>query len=263
VNSRQLNEIETWFDSFVAGFRAESPAEQRNYDLKVDHTYQVRVIMERLAASLELRPEERALAVAIAISHDVGRFPQYRQYGTFNDATSTNHAALAVQTLREEGILDVLDAHERSIVLQAVALHNVFILPEDLNPDLRRFAMLIRDADKLDIWRVLIEYCTSPPEERASAVTWELPDTGACSIAALEEVMAGRMVNRSFLKTADDFKLLQLSWVFDLNFEESFNIVAERGYMTTLAGLLPCQPGCSEAVAVVRDHVKSRVNRAT
>src|SRR6185369_2525404 len=179
--------------------------------------------------------EERALAVAIAICHDVGRFPQYRQYGTFNDATSTNHAALAVQTLKEEGILEGLEDHERCLLLQAVALHNVFILPEDLDSDLRRFAMLIRDADKLDIWRVLIEYCTSPPEERASAVIWELPDTGGCSESALEEVVAGRMLNRSFLKTADDFKLLQLSWVFDLNFDESFSIVTERGYITTLA----------------------------
>jgi len=262
VNDHQLNEIEAWFDRFVATFHVESPVEQRNYDLKIDHTCRVRVIMDRLAASLDLRTEDRALASAIAICHDVGRFPQYRQFGTFNDATSTNHAALAVQTLKEEGILDGLGENRRSLLLQAVALHNAFILPEDIDPVVRRFAMLIRDADKLDIWRVLIEYCTSPPEERASAVTWELPDTGGCSNPALEEVIAGRMLNRSFLKTADDFKLLQLSWVFDLNFDESFNILVERGYITSLAGLLPCQPGCSEAVSVVHDHVRSRASRA-
>lgn len=262
MTDHQLKEIEAWFDRFVATYRVESPAEQRNYDLKVDHTWRVRDVMERLVASLGLRPGERALAVAIAVCHDVGRFPQYRQYGTFNDATSTNHAALAVQTLKEEGILDGLEDFERGMLLKAAALHNVFTLPEDLDPDLRRFAMLIRDADKLDIWRVLIEYCTTPPDERASAVIWELPDTGGCSEPALEEVMSGRMLNRSFLKTADDFKLLQLSWVFDLNFDESFNIVAERGYVTTLASLLPCQPGCSEAVAVVLDYVRSRVSRA-
>jgi hypothetical protein len=261
VKDHQLNEIELWFNRFVATFIGGAPAEQRNYDLKIDHTCRVLTIMKRLAASQDLRTEERALASAIAICHDVGRFPQYRQYGTFNDATSTNHAALAVQTLKEEGILDGLEDDQRSVLLQAVALHNVFILPGDLDPVVRRFAMLIRDADKLDIWRVLIEYCTSPPEERASAVTWELPDTGACSIPALEEVMAGRMLNRSFLKTADDFKLLQLSWVFDLNYDESFNILVERGYITTLADLLPCQPGCSEAGAVVHDYVRSRVSR--
>jgi hypothetical protein len=262
MNNHQLNEIETWFERFIATFRAETPILQRNYDLKIDHTGRVRGMMERLAASLELAPEEQSLAAAIAICHDVGRFPQYRDYGTFNDSTSTNHAALGVRTLKAEGILDCLVAEQRNILLQAVSLHNAFLLPVNLPPVVRRFAMLIRDADKLDIWRVLIEYCTSPPEERASAVIWELPDTGACSRPALDEVAAGRMLNRSFLKSADDFKLLQLSWVFDLNFDESFNILFERGYITILADLLPSQPGCNKAVAVVTDYVRSRASRA-
>ena len=255
---QQLNELTDWFHGFVATFRAQSSAEQRNYDLKIEHTVRVREIMERLAASLDLPPEDRMLAAAIAVCHDIGRFPQYRDYGTFNDASSTNHAALSVQTLKSEGVLDALGHERRSLLLQAVALHNAFTLPEDLHPAARRFTLLIRDADKLDIWRVMIEYCTAPPEERASAVIWELPDTGACSERALEEVTAGRMLNRSLLVTADDFKLLQLSWVFDLNFAESFSLVAERGYLETLAGLLPRQSGCREAVAAVHDFVRSR-----
>lgn len=259
MNEHQLHEIATWFDGFVATFKADLPGEQRNYDLKVDHTDRVRGVMERLAASLGLPPEERALASAIAICHDIGRFPQYRDYGTFNDASSVNHAALAVQTLRSDGIIRILDDDDRYVLLQAVALHNAFMLPENLGPRIHRFVLLIRDADKLDIWRVLIEYFRSPPGERASAVLWELPETGACSVCALEELIAGRMLNRSLLATADDFKLLQLSWVFDLNFDESFAIVEERGYIDTLAGLLPHQPGSREAVEVVRDHVRSRL----
>ncbi len=259
MKEQQLNEIAAWFDRFVATFRAETSAAQRNYALKIEHTFLVRDNMERLTASLDLLPEDRALGAAIAICHDVGRFPQFRDYGTFNDAMSTNHATLALQTLKRERVLDLLAAERRNLLLQAVALHNVFLLPEDLEPVVRRFALLIRDADKLDIWRVLIEYCTLEPEERASAVTWELPETGACSPRALEEVAAGRMVNRALLSTADDFKLLQLSWAFDLNFAESFRILSARGYIETLAGLLPCQPGCREAVDMVRSYVKSRL----
>jgi len=259
MNEHQLHEIATWFDCFVATFKTDIPGEQRNYDLKVEHTDRVRGVMERLAASLDLPPEDRALASAIAICHDIGRFPQYREYRTFNDASSVNHAALAVQTLKAEGILRILDDADRTVLLQAVALHNAFLLPENLDPRVRRFVLLIRDADKLDIWRVLIEYFRSEPGERASAVIWELPDTGACSVRALEEVIAGRMLNRSLLATADDFKLLQLSWAFDLNFDESFTILSERGYIDILSGLLPRQPGCREAVAVVTDYVQSRL----
>jgi hypothetical protein len=258
MQTSQLAEMTAWFDAFVASFHGETPEAQRNYDLKIDHTRLVRANMERLATTQLPAAEDRVLAAAIAICHDVGRFPQYRDYGTFNDSTSTNHAALAVQTLSNERILDGLDVGRRQTLLQAVALHNVLSLPENLDPASHRFALLIRDADKLDIWRVLIEYYSAGPGERASAVTWELPDTGACSPAALAEVIAGRVLNRSLLATADDFKLLQLSWVFDLNFDESFRMLAERGYFDILAGLLPCQPGCREAVAAVDRHVRSR-----
>ena len=193
----QLSRIAAWFDSFVATFQAPSPAEQRNYDLKIEHTTLVRRVMERLTCSLSLSADERALAAIIAVCHDVGRFPQYKQYGTFNDATSVNHASLSLQTLQEEGILAALAEEPRRLILQAIALHNVFSLPDNLDPSPGRFAMLIRDADKLDIWRVLIEYCTAAPQERASAVVWELPDTGFCSDAAIKEVVAGRMTNDS------------------------------------------------------------------
>jgi len=258
LNVSRLNQVAVWFDSFVAGFATTDLEAQRNYDLKIEHTCRVRAIMERLAASLDLSEDERSLAAIIAICHDVGRFPQYRQYGTFNDAVSVNHAALAVKTLKDEGVLDAFDAESRNLILQAVALHNVFILPGNLDPYVCRFAMLIRDADKVDIWRVLIEYCSASSSERASAVVWELPDTGLCSDSAINEVIAGRMINRSLLATVDDFKLLQLSWAYDLNFKESFKLLSECGYIETLAALLPDQPGCKEAVSAVRKYIEIR-----
>lgn len=261
MNDYHLKQTADWFNRFVASFTAPSPEEQRNYDLKIEHTVRVRAIIEQLIASLNLSSDERALASIIAICHDVGRFPQYRDYGTFNDATSVNHAALAVKTLKEDGILEGLDEKSQTLILQAIALHNVFTLPGNLAPDVLRFAMLIRDADKLDIWRVLIEYCSTVPSERASAVVWELPDTGFCSDSAINEVIAGRMINRSLLATVDDFKLLQLSWAYDLNFSESFEIMTERGYIETLAALLPDQPGCKEAVAAVRDFIQKKAEK--
>jgi hypothetical protein len=259
MTKEQLRKISDWFESFVATFRDKTFAEQRNYELKIMHTRQVRALSERLAASLDLTPEEQSLAAAIAICHDVGRFPQYQCYGTFNDAASTNHATLALQTLKTAGVLGPVAAEEQRVLLAAVALHNVFILPTELDPLVRPFAMLIRDADKLDIWRVMIENCIAAPENRASAVFLELPETGLCSPQALQQVIAGRMPNRELLATVDDIKLLQLSWAYDLNFVESFRIMNERGHLESLANLLPEQPGCDEAVVAVRAFVRARV----
>ena len=258
MESATLAAINGWFTRFVGGFTGESAADQRNYDLKVEHTQRVCTIMRRIAAAEGLSPAAMRLAEAVAICHDVGRFPQYQRYRTFNDATSVNHGALAVHTLKEQKILDGMLRAERELLLHAVALHNVFSLPSGLSPELELLTKLIRDADKLDIWRVLIEYCTAPAEQQATAVVWELPTTGECSLAVIGEITAGRMVDRALLRTADDFKLLQLSWVFDLNFRESIAILEEADYIEILAGLLPDQPACQRAVEVVRKYVANR-----
>ena len=41
------------------------------------------------------------IAEAVALLHDVGRFEQYKRYGTFNDRKSVNHAALGVEIMKK------------------------------------------------------------------------------------------------------------------------------------------------------------------
>lgn len=67
------------------------------------------------------------------------------------------------------------------------------------------------------------------------------------------------MIERNLLATADDFKLLQISWAYDLNYPESFAILAQRGYLEALAAFLPDQPGCRDAVNAVQAFVKTRL----
>jgi len=75
LNAYKLDQVVIWFNQFVSSFATSSPDEQRNYDLKIEHTSRVLAIIERLAAPLNLSAYERSLASIIAICHDVGRFP--------------------------------------------------------------------------------------------------------------------------------------------------------------------------------------------
>ena len=54
--------------------------------LKIDHTYRVAELCERIAKAEQM-------------VHDVGRFEQLRRYGTFSDADSIDHAALGADIL--------------------------------------------------------------------------------------------------------------------------------------------------------------------
>jgi hypothetical protein len=60
------------------------------------------------------------------------------------------------------------------------------------------------------------------------------------------------MVNLADVRTLNDFKLLQISWVYDLNFTESFRMIEERNYLEKLAAALPSGPRIRSALDSVR-----------
>ena len=53
---------------------------------------------------------------------------------------------------------------------------------------------------------------------------------------------------------ANDFKLLLISWAFDLNFKASFRMIRKQGYLQALAATLPDMPETRRAVMVAVSH---------
>ncbi|HEY6837917.1 MAG TPA: HD domain-containing protein [Geobacteraceae bacterium] len=252
MTEKDFNSIRDWFTSYSRSFHTGTAEHDRNIALKEEHTARVCAIMELLAQSLHLTDNDRLLAATIALLHDVGRFEQYRRYGTFKDSASVNHAALGARIAGESDALAALSEEERELVVRSVALHNVFRVPPIADERLFLFVRLIRDADKLDIWRVFIDYYGQPEEERASAVSLGFADLPVCTPEVLEAVRHGRIANLASVRNLNDFKLLQLSWVYDLNFAPSFKLLQERGYLSRLAETLPATAEVRAAVEAAR-----------
>lgn len=261
MNKDDVQQLKIWFANYCRKFISDNPEDQRNITLKEEHTHNVCANILRIAGDEGVSEDLLALAEVIALFHDVGRFRQYQQYKTFKDSESINHAALGAQVLRESGVLNPFPQREQDIIIQSVRFHNVFTLPEKLSEEYHYYLHLIRDADKLDIWRVFIEFYGLPEEERASAVGLGFPDIPECSPDVLAFLNKGEMINLSLLKTLNDFKLLQLSWVYDLNFTSSFEMIAERDYIGRLAATLPEDDRAGRAVNVVREFVERRLQR--
>ncbi|HET7318046.1 MAG TPA: HD domain-containing protein [Nitrospirota bacterium] len=259
MNQENLIALKDWFAGYAASFSTPAAEEQRNIAIKRDHTYEVCGNALRIARDLGLSEGEALLAEAVALLHDVGRFSQYRQYRTFDDSVSVNHAALGVKVLLETKALEGLPQHDRDLIVRAITLHNVFSLPEGLDETTLLFARLIRDADKLDVMRVVLEFFGQKEESRADAVGLGLPDEPGYSPVVVASLARREMAKKSDLTTLNDFKLLQLAWLYDLNFASSLRMVLERGYIDRLAGLLPDTDEIRRAVAVVRAAVDERL----
>ncbi|GFO70799.1 HD family phosphohydrolase [Geomonas limicola] len=252
-----LASLTAWFGSYCRSFRGSDLEAQRNFDLKELHTRNVCEAARLIAAGGDER--RQMLAQVAGLCHDLGRFPQYREYRTFLDSQSVNHAHLSAQILKQSSLLDFLPKEERDSVYFAVRLHNVFQLPAGLPPATEDLLRLVRDADKLDIWRVFIDYFFAPEGERASAAGLGFPDLPSCSPEVLEAVEAGRMVELATLKSLNDFKLLQLSWVYDINFVTTHKLIKERSLIQQLAATLPDDAVVQGIVTRVHDYLEDRL----
>jgi len=144
------------------------------------------------------------------------------------------------------------------LIINTVRFHNAFEVPAFEDQQNVLFLKLVRDADKLDIWRIFSEYFRSPEDQQASAVGLGLPDLPDYSKTVLTCLYEKKLAALSGLKTLNDFKLMQLSWVYDLNFRHSFRLLAERDHVRQISATLPLTEEIAGALSSIKKFVKER-----
>jgi hypothetical protein len=156
--------------------------------------------------------------------------------------------------LAAAAVLDDLPADEKKAIIDAVRFHNASALPRNRPPESMVFIKLIRDADKLDIWKVFADfYRYDQRPERA--IVQNLPDGPGWSDAIVGAIVEKRPADFQDMKTLNDFKLLQLGWVFDLNFTETYVQARKRGDLAAIADLLPDDRAVHHAISCVMDQL--------
>ena len=195
-------------------------------ELKVVHTLRVAEVMDRITAGLDLPDETRYLAALCAVFHDIGRFEQVTRYGTYNDRRSVNHAVLSCEVLRENGFLEHLPGKQQEMVLTAIENHNKLTIDEGLDEDTMLLAKLIRDADKVDIFRVFAE------EEMVDTMgeMIEMVEQETVTDEVFEHFMAHECVPKDIRRTGLDIWVGFLAFFYDMNFPQSMKIALEEGY---------------------------------
>ena len=218
--------------------------------LKVEHTFKVFEHARRIIASLgdSIPAELGRASVLAALYHDCGRFPQFKEYRTFLDAKSVNHAVLSFQTMRDRAFLREEDPRVRALAQCAVLLHNRHKLSPMLDRDARFVTDVVRDADKLDILRIMVSYLTSALPERDAVLLHVKDEPESWSPHIAEDVLAGRISNYSDLRFVNDFRMLLGMWMSELRFAETKRALAEGGLMDVVLSQLPKDEALRPAV---------------
>ncbi len=235
----ELEKYKRFFKDFSDKFHTDNEEVNRNIDLKYNHTIRVCKNIIEISKSIRLNKCDINLAEIIALFHDIGRFEQLKIYNTFNDKLSIDHSKLSVDILKRENILKNFNPVDSEMVYTAIFLHNKRDLPESLDNRTEMFSKLIRDADKLDILKVLTEYYSETKVIKNQALELNLPEDGDCSNEVLNDIFNEHSVNFENVKNINDYKLGQISWIFDVNFDYTLKKINEYGYMDVLFSVLP------------------------
>ncbi|MBP8604436.1 MAG: HD domain-containing protein [Phycisphaerae bacterium] len=260
MEKMQLEEYKRWFTEFVAGYYADGDGFlNQNINLKECHTHRVCKEMRELAAALEMSCSDSFLAEAIALFHDLGRFPQFKRYRTYKDTVSENHCLLSLNVLSAHCLLNNLPAEERAIIKKAVEFHGALKLPL-LDDRTLHFARMIRDTDKLDIYNLLVQnyrILTETPDQ----FKWELefPDSPECNSQIVEALLNNSLIDYRQIRTLTDAKLLQLGWVFDVYFDYTLQQIRDRGYLKALIRFLPNTNSTNTVIKHIETYVETRL----
>lgn len=253
MQKEDLNFFRKWFLDYVAQFSSPDSFIQDNIELKIGHTERVCENILLLAKAENIGEEGCRLAETIALFHDLGRFEQFVKYKTFKDSESENHALLGVKILKRTGIFSRLPINEKELILKAVEYHNLMEIPGSVKSSkkLLFYSKLIRDADKLDILRLICEDYKEKEKGRNPALDFDLPDTSGCSESIVTDILNNRMAKIEDVINQNDVKLLRLSWIFDINFPTTFSILKEHKYLNTIMSSI----SATEKMHIIEKHL--------
>ncbi|WP_297092554.1 HD domain-containing protein [uncultured Draconibacterium sp.] len=254
----RVNLAREQFDSYVEAIEGFDEQQLQNIEIKRNHSYRVADLAVMLASKLGLNETEVYLSFLIGLYHDIGRFKQLKDYNTFSDAKSVDHAAFGIDVLKNGNFFNDLDEDQVNLIYLAIQQHNKLGLPKQLSDKQRLLAQIIRDADKLDILRVITDYYSNPKATPNHTLTWEMPKGNTVSPDVSKQILKGSLVSKEKVVNELDIKVMQLSWVYDLNYRPSFELMMERRYLEKIYNSMPKNDTVIEIFRKVKVFVENK-----
>jgi hypothetical protein len=246
------------YRAYVDTFREADGSLPDMLRLKLEHTQGVVRDARCIMAGEAWDESSRVLGEACALLHDAGRYEQFKAFGTFQDSRSVDHAAHGVRIIREQRWLDDLPAAESNLVLATVALHNRRAVPVAVPARVARFTHLVRDADKLDIFRVMEQAVSDGSLERNPEIAWGLQLKGAPSPDVVEAIRQGHSVSYAWIRTLADFILIQVGWLIGgLHYTTANRLASQRNVLEFREAFLKTlsdDPGIAVCCQAARDY---------
>lgn len=231
----QKNEFEKYFKRFNT--------EDENLLRKYYHSIRVMERSIKIASSLNLSNELIEIIGTAGLLHDIGRFEQWKNYGTYSDLSSVDHAELGVEILKRDNYIKNYISNENyvNIIYKAVYEHNKNKISENLSYDEEIFCKIIRDADKLDIL-----------ETQGNSIQSDV----ICHRKYFENIYNKQCCVNSKDENEADKIIRMLCFIYDINFQYSIRYIKDRNIIHNKLQLL--KNNCPEDIKL--DDIEQELN---
>lgn len=249
------NKAQAAFGEYVSHYNTQD----EKVKLKIDHTYRVAALCEQIAQSIGLSEEDTDIAWFTGLLHDVGRFEQLRNYGTFIDAESIDHALYGAQILFDEGKIwnyiekESITEEELIFIRKVISCHSAYRVPDNYPQREKMFSDILRDADKIDILKVNVDFAL---EDIYNVTTSEL-ENAEVTQAVMESFSERHATLRSLKRTSVDHVVGHISLVYELVYPFSIRTVIEQGYLERLLHFQSKNPKTMEQFAQLRKMMQN------
>ncbi len=218
--------LEEAFKEYVKNY----DPEDKQVKLKIHHIERVTNLARKMAEELNLSEEDIQLAELIGLLHDIGRFEQIRLYHTFVDRKSVNHGELGAKILFEDGLIrNFIETDEfDEIIKKAIINHNRGKIEDGLTKRQLLHSKLVRDADKTDIFYLLIT-----GDEKT---VWEVENMNNETVTdeIFREFIEDKHIDYKNIQTGGDRLVAHFAYIYDLYFRPTFTIFKEKNYVEKL-----------------------------
>jgi putative nucleotidyltransferase with HDIG domain len=253
-SKEHITNLKDRFNSLAGSFLSDDHICNAHIELKREHTLMVCEEIKSLAEEINLSQEKIRLAYVIALFHDIGRFEQFYRFRTFDDSQSLNHAALSVDIIKSDGYLDSIPENLHELIFRAILNHNIPFYQVPENNETTLFSKLLRDADKLDILRVVTR-----DDLRKLVEGKDQSDIYEVSDMILRKFQDHQIVTVDLVRSLNDLRLVRIGWIFDINFHATYEKIKERKFLEKLIRLIPKSEKTVEIQSIVQEYMEQKM----
>jgi putative nucleotidyltransferase with HDIG domain len=211
-----LNNARIVFDKFITNYDISNPF----IKIKYDHTLRVMDNCKKIAESISLSEEEKDLATLIGLLHDVGRFEQVRLFGILDDR-KIDHAELGITILFDRKLIRefISDIKYDNLIKECIYYHDQHQVADSCDENVKLFSKILRDADKIDIYKVMID------AECFDYNVSEMPNE-----KVLDSILNERSVDLNNVYNTSDWRAVPFGYIYDISFPYSLDAIRDNDY---------------------------------